>query len=144
MEAKLFANLAFRVEVEEVAHPDGRVVVFQIPARPAGTAYAYKGAYFMRVGEELQPMSEDQLRAIFVEKKPSWLESFALENCSAQEVVALIDTQSFFDLLKQPYPSTQQGVLEKLVAEKLVSESPSGFAVSNLAAILLAKVTSTA
>ena len=62
---KLFHWVGFRVDVEAVAHPDGRVVVFAIPARPKGTAYHHEGAYLMRSGEELVPMSEDQLRKIF-------------------------------------------------------------------------------
>jgi ATP-dependent DNA helicase RecG len=53
MAAKLFQALRFRVDIEEVAHPDGRVVVFHIPSRPRGTAFAFEGAYLMRSGEEL-------------------------------------------------------------------------------------------
>lgn len=59
---KLFQTLGFRVDVKAVNHPDGRVVVFHIPSRPRGTAYHLSGSYFMRAGEELQPMSEDLLR----------------------------------------------------------------------------------
>jgi len=66
MAEKLFQTLGFRVDVEEVNHPDGRVVVFHIPSRPRGTAYHLDGTYLMRSGEELAPMSEDQLRRIFV------------------------------------------------------------------------------
>ncbi len=139
MESKLFRTVGFRVEIEEVAHRDGRVLVFQIPARPLGTAYSYDSRYYMRVGEQLLPMSDDRLRAIYAEGKPSWLDEQALENISAQEVVALLDTQSFFDLLKTPYPSAQQGVIEKLLSENLLSKTPVGYSVSNLAAILLAK-----
>ncbi len=36
---RLFHALGFRVDLEQVAHPDGRVLVFHIPARPRGTAY---------------------------------------------------------------------------------------------------------
>lgn len=35
---KLFEAVGFRVDVESVAHPDGRVVIFRIPSRPRGTA----------------------------------------------------------------------------------------------------------
>lgn len=59
MAAKLFTVVGFRVEIEEVRHPDGRVVVFQVPSRPKGTAYHFAGSYLMRSGEELVPMSED-------------------------------------------------------------------------------------
>lgn len=139
MAAKLFHAIGFRVDIEVVTHPDGRVLVFHIPSRPRGTAYAHEGAYLMRVGEELQPMSEDQLRRIFAEGQPSWLESPAVSCPSAQEVVQLLDTQTFFDLLNMPYPTDQSGVLEKLKTERLIEETQDGFTVLNIGAILLAK-----
>ena len=39
MEEKIFQKIGFRVDIEEVDHPDGRVLVFHIPSRPKGTAY---------------------------------------------------------------------------------------------------------
>jgi len=139
MASKLFAAVGFRVDIEEVIHPDGRVLVFHIPSRSAGTAYHYEGAYLMRSGEELVPMSEDQLRKIFAEGQPDWLELFAMDGVSSQDVIQLLDTQAFFDLLKLPYPSDRSGVLDKLQSERLITEQQSGYAITNLAAILLAK-----
>ena len=66
----------------------------------------------MRVGETLTPMTEDQLRRIFAEGQPDWLEMPAKDGLSAQGVVDLLDTQTFFELLKLPYPSNRQGVLD--------------------------------
>lgn len=139
MASKIFTALGFRVDIEEVAHPDGRVVVFLIPSRTSGTAYSYKGSYLMRIGEELQPMTEDQLRRIFSEGKPDWLEATAIRGQSGQEIVQLLDTQSYFELLKMPYPTDQAGVLERLVNERLIKEEETGYTISNLAAVLLAK-----
>ena len=139
MAAKLFTAIGFRVDIHEVAHPDGRVLVFEIPSRPRGTAYHFGGAYLMRSGEELVPMSEDQLRRIFDEGKPSWLEEVALENASAADIVQLLDTQAFFDLLKLPYPTKQQSVIERLLDECLVKKSAGEFSILNMGAILLAK-----
>ena len=136
---KLFQWLGFRVDVQAVAHPDGRVVVFIIPGRPKGTAYHYDGAYLMRSGEELVPMSEDQLRRIFAEGQPAWLEFAALQDVPAQDVVQLLDTQSFFDLLRLPYPTDQAGVLSRLLDERLITRSTAGFDILNIGAILLAK-----
>lgn len=141
MAEKLFNTLSFRVDIEAVAHPDGRVVVFHIPSRPRGTAYAFDGAYLMRVGESLQPMSEDQLRKIFAMGQPDWLESDAKGGLSAQEVVGLLDTQTFFELLKLPYPTTQSGVVDKLVSERLIEERPEGYSILNIGGVLLAKDT---
>lgn len=71
---KLFRAVGFRVEVDVVAHDDGRVIVFTIPTRPRGSAYHLDGKYLMRSGESLTPMSEDRLRAIFAEGQPDWVE----------------------------------------------------------------------
>ena len=139
MASKLFGAVGFRVDIEEVTHPDGRVLVFHIPPRPRGTAYHLDGTYLMRSGEELVPMSEDQLRRIFAEGEPDWLEEAATCNLSAQDVVGLLDTQAFFDLLQLPYPNKRTGVIDRLVRERLVDEQAGAYAIRRLGALLLAK-----
>lgn len=136
---KLFAWLGFRVDVETVHHPQGRVVVFSIPGRPKGTAYHHEGAYLMRSGEDLVPMTEDQLRKIFAEGQPSWLQKPALRDASAQDVVQLLDTQTFFDLVRLPYPTDQTGVIARLLDEHLIERSAAGFNILHIGAVLLAK-----
>ena len=139
MASKIFQAIGFRVDIHEIAHPDGRVLVFVIPPRPRGTAYHHEGAYLMRSGEELVPMSEDQLRKIFAEGQPEWLENVAVGDVSAQDVVQLLDTQTFFDLLNLPYPTDQTGVIARLKDERLIEQSETGFSILNIGALLLAK-----
>jgi predicted HTH transcriptional regulator len=139
MAEKLFEAVGFRVDIEEVSHPAGRVLVFHIPSRPRGTAYHYGGKYLMRSGEQLVPMSEDQLRKIFAEGQPDWLEQVATEGISAQQVIELLDTQTFFELLKLPFPVEQRGVLDRLVQERLIDEKDGVFAIRRLTALLLAR-----
>lgn len=139
MAEKLFETLGFRVDVEEVAHPGGRVLVFHIPSRPRGTAYHLDGRYLMRSGESLVPMSEDRLRAIFAEGKPDWLSEPARDGLTDVDVVHFLDTQSYFDLLKLPYPATREAVLDRLERERLIRKGTGGYTVSNLGAILFAK-----
>lgn len=64
---RLREELGFRVEVGEISHVDGRVLVFSCPSRPTGMPIQYKGAYWMRLGESLVPMTPDKLKAIFAE-----------------------------------------------------------------------------
>jgi ATP-dependent DNA helicase RecG len=111
---EFFQRIGFRVEVEAVAHPDGRVVIFSIPSRPKGTAYHLDGRYLMRSGSSLVSMSEDRLRGIFAEGAPDWLEEPSLRDLDAEEVVDRLDTQAFFELMKQPYPSDRASVLARL------------------------------
>jgi ATP-dependent DNA helicase RecG len=139
MASKLFQTLGFRVDIEEVLHPDGRVLVFHIPSRPRGTAFAFEGAYLMRAGEELVPMSEDRLRTIFAEGQPDWLSEPALQNCNDDAVVRLLDTQSYFDLLQLPYPSDRVGVLQRLEREKLIVRQNDRWTITNLGAMTFAK-----
>ena len=137
--ARILEALRMRVDVQELQHPNGRVLVFAVPPRPAGTPLHHEGAYLMRAGEELVPMSPDHLKRIFAEGGPDWFDRPAWAGASAEEVVALIDTQSFFDLMQLPYPTSRDGVLERLAQERLIERKTDGWSIANLAAILLAK-----
>jgi ATP-dependent DNA helicase RecG len=136
---RLFQSVGFRVDIEVVAHPAGRVLVFRIPSRPRGTAYHHDGKYMMRAGGALMPMSEDQLRRIFAEGQPDWLEEPSRSGLDAQQVVELLDAQTFFELLKLPYPTDRSGVLDRFVRERLVDEAAGGYTVRRLGALLLAR-----
>ena len=136
---KLFLAVGFRVDVEEVSHPDGRVLVFTIPGRPKGTAYHLEGKYLMRSGESLRPMSPDRLRAIFAEGQPDWVEEPALSGLDAQAVIDLLDTQTFFELLKLPYPTSRDAVLDRLIQERLIDKETTGYSIRRLGGLLLAK-----
>lgn len=74
----LLERLRLRVEAEEIAHPDGRVVVFSVPSRPIGVPISYQGAFWMRAGESIVSMTPDQLRKIFDESGPD----FSAEICA--------------------------------------------------------------
>lgn len=139
MAEKLFEAVGFRVDIEEVAHPDGRVLVFHIPSRPRGTAYHLDGKYLMRAGEAMVPMSEDQLRRIFAEGGPDWGEEHSKQGLDGQQVVELLDTQAFFELLKLPYPTDRTGVLDRLITERLIDATGGSFAIRRIGALLLAK-----
>lgn len=129
----------FRVEVTELQHPDGRILVFTIPSRPIGQPIEIDGTYLMRSGESLVNMTPDMLKRIFAEGQPDWFLQSAKNHASADEVIALLDTQAYFDLAQLPYPTNRDGVLDRLSSENLITRTLQGWMISNLAAILLAK-----
>jgi ATP-dependent DNA helicase RecG len=52
------------VEIYEVQHPQGRVVLFQIPPAPKGFPIAFDGHYYGRDGEELSPLNLEEIERI--------------------------------------------------------------------------------
>jgi ATP-dependent DNA helicase RecG len=81
----LIERLRLRVDVSEVEQPEGRVLVFEVPSRPLGVPIQYKGAYWMRGGESLVPMTPDMLKRIFDEAQPD----FSAEICPGARLTDL-------------------------------------------------------
>jgi ATP-dependent DNA helicase RecG len=139
MAEKIFNKLGFRVHVEEIQHPDGRVVVYSIPSRPKGSAFHLDGKYLMRVGESLQPMSPDQLRKIFSEDPTDWLEDSIVRVSGPERVRELLDIGTFFDRIAIPEPELSLAI-DRLVAERLIDREQGGeFSIRRMAALLLAR-----
>jgi len=93
----------------------------------------------MRSGEQLVPMSEDQLRKIFDEGKPDWLEEYSRTGLAAEGVVELLHLQTYFELLKLPYPSDNHAAIERLVKDGLATKNAGKYSITRLASVLLAK-----
>lgn len=135
----IYTRLHLKVIAEEIMHPSGRVLIFHIPPRPTGQPIHHNGRYFMRVGEELLPMSPDQLKKIFAEGLPDWTLQPALDDCNDETIIHLLDTQTYFDRIQQPYPTTRESVLERLCREKAIARTGKSWAITNLGALLFAK-----
>lgn len=127
------------ISADELAHPDGRVLVFSVPGRPQGSAYRYKGAYWMRVGESTVVMPDQQLREVFAETQPEWLDAPAKSGLSAEEIYALLDVPAFFALQKTPMPSQTGEALRRLAARNCIERNGHGYAVRRLGALLFAR-----
>lgn len=139
MEEKIFNNIGFRVDLEEVFHPDGRVLVCHIPSRLKGSAYSRSGKYLMRCGESLHPMTEDQLRRIFSEGMPNWLEEHTAKDLKADEVAALLALPAYFSLAGILAPTDNQAALDRFVMENLLDESGGNYAIPRITALMFSK-----
>ena len=52
------------IEIHELRLPEGRVVMFQIPAAPRGIPVAFEGHYYGRDGESLVPLNIEEIERI--------------------------------------------------------------------------------
>jgi ATP-dependent DNA helicase RecG len=136
---RIFDALHFRVDVEEVQHPSGRVVVFTIPSRPVGTPYHRDGKYLMRCGESLQPMSADRLRTIFDEGKPDWIEQPAKSDLTDDDIFDLLDVAGYFKLMKYTHFQDQFAAISRLLDDRIIDRvSADRYMLRRIGALLLA------
>ncbi|MCK4415232.1 MAG: putative DNA binding domain-containing protein [Candidatus Eisenbacteria sp.] len=77
----LMQRIPLRIQVQEIQHPQGRVLAFDVPARPVGVPVKWGGIYWSREADSLVPMSEDRLRAVFAESG----HDFSSDICPAAE-----------------------------------------------------------
>lgn len=79
-------RLHLSIDFEEVPHPDGRVLIFHVPHRPAGVAIQWGGQFWVRDGDSLVGMSSDRLREIFAESG----HDFSVDFCNGLAVADLV------------------------------------------------------
>lgn len=71
---ELFTKIKIRVDVEELTHPQGRILIFHVHGRPIGCRIRSTGKYLhpMRMGESLVEMDDIRTRAILNEAQPDF------------------------------------------------------------------------
>ncbi len=62
--AKKVTNGISFIEIHEINKPEGRVIMFQIPAAPKGIPIAFDGHYYARDGEELTSLNIEKIERI--------------------------------------------------------------------------------
>ncbi|MCK5715855.1 MAG: putative DNA binding domain-containing protein, partial [Thiomargarita sp.] len=139
IKSDIFDKVHIVVNIFELQEGNKRVLVFDILSRPPSTPVDYEGAYFMRIGEETRTMSAEKLRGIFEEGQSEFESQLALQNITGEQVVLLLDVQSYFDLMNLPLPKTQEAILDRFIREKLVSTDDLSYSITNMGAILFAK-----
>lgn len=115
--------------------------LFEIPA-VSNQPLTFLNVAYIRVGSINRKLRDfpDKERKIWGKNKDSNYEKeISLENVSASDVVSLLDTQHYFDLLQIPYPSTREAVIEKFISERLILRSDRNYSITNLGGLLFAK-----
>lgn len=142
LENWLIQNLTPRIDFRIYEFQcDGKdIALFEIPAAE-NEPVDYKKIPYIRVGSITRKLSEfpNKERKIWNNVKYNFETAIALEGCSAADVIKLIDTQAYFDMMELPYPTSQDGVIERLIMDGLIVDKEDGISITNLGGILFAK-----
>ncbi len=117
-----------------------RVVVMRIECA-SSSPVSYKGKRYIRIGEsktDLQGRAEERVLFAKLERTPFEARA-ARTRLDESEVVALLDYPSYFELLKLPLPADRSGILESMVADRLIRKDADGWAITALGALLFAR-----
>lgn len=124
----------------EFEYQGKKMVVFQIePAN--GRPVHFKGMAYVRVGTYLKKLKShpEKESKIWQKAKHTVFEKeYAKRNIKADEVLRILDYPSVFKLLDIPLPKDKDGILEKLIEEKLVFKRLNRYHITNLGAVLFA------
>lgn len=78
LESNIYRDMGIRPDVyelyQEVDGEQKRVLVIEVPGRPAGKAFKFEDVALMRVGEELKPMDDKTYLSIIQEQEPDFSE----------------------------------------------------------------------
>lgn len=138
-EQEVFQRTGISITADIIQHPDGRVLAFTVPGRPPGIAYRFEGRYLQRVGASTVDMPDDQLRKIFAENQPDWLDQYVCTELTPESALALLDAGAFFTHSKLPQPAGDAETLEQLVQRGFLDRQNGGYAIRRLGALLLAR-----
>jgi len=118
---KLQPSIAFSFRVVE--HPEGRVVLLEIPAA-TGTPVSFHGTPYIRIGSATPKLTD------YPERYQQLIE---------RKVLELLDYSHYFRLTKQPLPDNRSGIFDKLEADRLiVRDVGERWNITHLGAILFA------
>lgn len=136
---QLQPRIDFRIHEGQVSgHP---IVVFEVPAA-AHTPVRFQDFDYIRIGSyknKLRDHAEKERELWTRLGRGSFESTVARSGLSGAEVLALLDSRSYFQLTQQPVPTTDEAVLARLVSERLVVQSVGGrFDLLNVGAILFA------
>lgn len=118
---------------------DRHISIYVIPATKNRPVEFINQAY-IRVGSVTRKLNDfpDKQAKIWKKEAIPFEKEIAKENLSASDIIKYLSTETYFDLMQLPYPSNQEGVIDKFMDEGLVIRNK-GYAITKLGALLFAK-----
>lgn len=117
-QSQLLDRLHLRIDMEEIVHPDGRIVVVHVPSRPIGRPVEYRGAYWMRSHDALVPMTPEKLQQIFAEAEPD----FSAQICK-EATIGELDNHAIKTFRKRWHRRSGNDELLSIPSEQLLKDA---------------------
>lgn len=132
-------SIAFSFRVAN--HPQGRVVLLEIPAA-TGAPVAFNNIAYIRIGSATPKLTDypQRYQQLIERMQPyRWEQGIARQFSTGDDVLALLDYSQYFRLTKQPLPDNRAGIFDRLEADRLVVRDVGDrWNITNLGAILFA------
>lgn len=128
-------------EFRTVRHPEGKIVLLEIPAATIAPV-EYSGTAYLRVGNATPKLSDypERYQKLITNLRPYvWEVGNAKAFVDADAVLELLNYPAYFRLTGQKLPDGRTAILERLEAERFITPDVGGrWNITNLGAILFA------
>ena len=135
---KLKPSVMFQFRV--VNHPNGQVVLMEIPAATSAPIQ-FDGTAYIRIGSTTPKLADHTPRyeALINALRPfAWEHGMAMSYVTGDQVLDLLDYAAYFRLLNMPLPD-KTAIFEHLETDQLIVKDVGGkWNITNLGAILVA------
>ena len=144
LESWLSTRLSPRIDFEIIDDFDyedkGHVCVFKIPAA-TNQPISFLHEEYVRVGSTTRKLRDfPQKEAKIWKGGQKALEKIVVkEKLTATQVLSLLSAETYFDMMKLPLPSDTMGIIDRMLAEKIVIQDEVGYSITELGALSFAK-----
>lgn len=143
LEHWLIQSLSPKIDFKfyEFLYEEKPVVIVEIPATNKEPV-RFRHKSYIRIGsltKELQNFPEKEAKIWNKRTEKTFEKEIVMKNIQEDDIIHLLDTQSYFELLNLPYPSARAGVITKLLSEKFIKKASKSYSITALGAILFAK-----
>lgn len=125
----------------EVEHPEGRIVLLEIPAASIAPV-EYAGNAYIRIGNATPKLSShpERYQKLITNLRPYvWETGIAKSFVDASDVLDMINYPAYFKLTSQQLPEGRSGILDRLEAERFIVKDVGGrWNITNMGALLFA------
>jgi len=118
----------------------GHVCVFKIPAT-SNQPVSFLNEEYVRIGSTTR-----KLRDFPQKEKKIWeggqkaLEKIVVkEKLTVEQVLSLLSVETYFDMMKLPLPTDAKGIIDRMLAEKIIIQDEVGYSITELGVLLFAK-----